>query len=212
MSRYRGPRLKIIRRLNTPLPGLTSSPIVSSTGNSKSQRKDKSEYRIRLEEKQKLRFHYGITERQLLRYVRLARRAKGSTGQVLLQLLEMRLDNIIFRLGMAPTIPAARQLVNHGHVLVNDRLVDIPSFRCKPQDTISIRDRARSRSLVDKNFNSSQESKKFSSSRDSLGKLPSHLRLNAKNYKASVNQIVSRNSIGIKVNELLVVEYYSRQA
>nr|UPO65343.1 ribosomal protein S4 [Micrasterias americana] len=201
MSRYRGPRLKILRRLNTPLPGLTSSPIVSSTVNNKSQRKDKSEYRIRLEEKQKLRFHYGITERQLLRYVRLARRAKGSTGQVLLQLLEMRLDNIIFRLGMAPTIPAARQLVNHGHVLVNDRVVDIPSYRCKPQDIIVIRDRARSRALVDKNLNNAQESK-----------LPTHLRLNAKNYKAAVNQIVNRNSIGIKVNELLVVEYYSRQA
>nr|UPO65632.1 ribosomal protein S4 [Staurastrum margaritaceum]UPO65655.1 ribosomal protein S4 [Staurastrum margaritaceum] len=201
MSRYRGPRLKIIRRLNTPLPGLTSSPIVNSTVNTKSQRKDKSEYRIRLEEKQKLRFHYGITERQLLRYVRLARRAKGSTGQVLLQLLEMRLDNIIFRLGMAPTIPAARQLVNHGHVLVNDRVVDIPSFRCKPQENISIRDRARSRALVDTNFNNSQESK-----------VPTHLRLNTKNYKASVNQVVNRNSIGVKVNELLVVEYYSRQA
>ena len=212
MSRYRGPRLKIIRRLNTPLPGLTSSLIVSSTVNTKSQRKDKSEYRIRLEEKQKLRFHYGITERQLLRYVRLARRAKGSTGQVLLQLLEMRLDNIIFRLGMAPTIPAARQLVNHGHVLVNDRVVDIPSYRCKPQESISIRDRARSRALVDKNINNSQESKKLSPSRDSLGKVPTHLRLNAKNYKASVNQIVNRNSIGVKVNELLVVEYYSRQA
>ena len=212
MSRYRGPRLKIIRRLNTPLPGLTSSPIVNSTVNTKSQRKDKSEYRIRLEEKQKLRFHYGITERQLLRYVRLARRAKGSTGQVLLQLLEMRLDNIIFRLGMAPTIPAARQLVNHGHVLVNDRVVDIPSFRCKPQENISIRDRARSRALVDKNLNNSQESKKLSPSRDFLSKVPTHLRINTKNYKASVNQVVNRNSIGVKVNELLVVEYYSRQA
>jgi small subunit ribosomal protein S4 len=213
MSRYRGPRLKIIRRLNTPLPGLTSSPFLSSTTNRKAQRKEKSEYRIRLEEKQKLRFHYGITERQLLRYVRIARRAKGSTGQVLLQLLEMRLDNIIFRVGMAPTIPAARQLVNHGHVLVNDRVVDIASYRCKPQDVISIRDRVRSRTLVDKNFSStSQESKKLSSSRDSLGKIPLHLRLNAKNYKASVNQIVNRNSIGVKVNDLLVVEYYSRQA
>ena len=205
MSRYRGPRLKIIRRLNTPLPGLTSSPVVSSTITSKSQRKDKSEYRIRLEEKQKLRFHYGITERQLLRYVRVARRAKGSTGQVLLQLLEMRLDNIIFRLGMAPTIPAARQLVNHGHVLINDRVVDIPSYRCKPQDMIVIRDRARSRNLVEKNLNNIQESKK-------LSKLPPHLRLNPKTNKASVNQVVNRNSVGIKVNELLVVEYYSRQA
>ena len=202
MSRYRGPRLKIIRRLETPLPGLTSSPVPSSSRlNSQSIRKDKSEYRIRLEEKQKLRFHYGITERQLLRYVRIARRAKGSTGQVLLQLLEMRLDNTIFRLGMAPTIPAARQLVNHGHVIVNDRVVDIPSYRCKPQDVIFIRDRARSRALVEKSLSTLKQSK-----------LPSHLRLNPQTFKASVNQLVNRKSVGIKVNELLVVEYYSRQA
>jgi small subunit ribosomal protein S4 len=188
--------------LETPLPGLTSSPVPSSSRlNSQSIRKDKSEYRIRLEEKQKLRFHYGITERQLLRYVRIARRAKGSTGQVLLQLLEMRLDNTIFRLGMAPTIPAARQLVNHGHVMVNDRVVDIPSYRCKPQDVIFIRDRARSRALVEKSFSTLKQSK-----------LPSHLRLNPQTFKASVNQLVNRKSVGIKVNELLVVEYYSRQA
>ena len=202
MSRYRGPRLKIIRRLETPLPGLTSSPVINSARlNSQSLRKDKSEYRIRLEEKQKLRFHYGITERQLLRYVRIARRAKGSTGQVLLQLLEMRLDNTIFRLGMAPTIPAARQLVNHGHVIVNDRVVDIPSYRCKPQDVLFIRDRVRSRALVDKTLSTLKQSK-----------LPSHLRLNPQTYKASVNQLINRKSVGIKVNELLVVEYYSRQA
>jgi small subunit ribosomal protein S4 len=202
MSRYRGPRVKIVRRLETALPGLTSSPVINTTRfNAQTTRKDKSEYRIRLEEKQKLRFHYGITERQLLRYVRIARRAKGSTGQVLLQLLEMRLDNTIFRLGMASTIPAARQLVNHGHVMVNDRIVDIPSYRCKPQDVILIRDRARSRALVEKNLSNLKQSK-----------LPSHLRLNPKAYKASVNQLVNRKSVGIKVNELLVVEYYSRQA
>nr|YP_009033751.1 ribosomal protein S4 [Roya anglica]YP_009256913.1 ribosomal protein S4 [Roya obtusa]AHZ11134.1 ribosomal protein S4 [Roya anglica]ANI25986.1 ribosomal protein S4 [Roya obtusa] len=202
MSRYRGPRLKIVRRLDTPLPGLTSKVPDSKSRASVSQssRKDKSEYRIRLEEKQKLRFHYGITERQLLRYVRIARRAKGSTGQVLLQLLEMRLDNTVFRLGMAPTIPAARQLVNHGHVIVNERVVDIPSYRCKPQDIISIRDRVRSRELIDKNLTTFQQSK-----------LPSHLTFNQKNYRAAVNQLVNRKSIGIKVNELLVVEYYSRQ-
>ena len=78
-------------------------------------------------------------------YVRIARRAKGSTGQVLLQLLEMRLDNILFRLGMAPTIPGARQLVNHGHIRVNDHMVDIPSYPCKPQDVITIRDQQRLR-------------------------------------------------------------------
>ncbi len=202
MSRYRGPRVKIVRRLDTPLPGLTASPILNTTrATTQSARKEKSEYRIRLEEKQKLRFHYGITERQLLRYVRIARRAKGSTGQVLLQLLEMRLDNTVFRLGMAPTIPAARQLVNHGHVMVNDRTVDIPSYRCKAQDLILIVDKARSRALVEKNLSNCKQSK-----------LPSHLRFNPKTYKASVNQLVNRKSVGVKVNELLVVEYYSRQA
>lgn len=81
----------------------------------------------------------------MLKYVRIARRAKGSTGQVLLQLLEMRLDNILFRLGMTPTIPGARQLVNHGHIRVNDHMVDIPSYPCKPQDVITIRDQQRLR-------------------------------------------------------------------
>ena len=104
----------------------------------------KSQYRIRLEEKQKLRFHYGLTERQLLKYVHIAGKAKGSTGQVLLQLLEMRLDNILFRLGMASTIPGARQLVNHRHILVNGRIVDIPSYRCKARDIITTKDKERS--------------------------------------------------------------------
>ena len=97
-----------------------------------------SEYAIRLQEKQKLRFNYGISEIQLLRYVYLARKVKGSTGQVLLQLLEMRLDNTIFRLGMASTIPAARQLVNHGHICINGSRVSIPSFQCKPGDIITV--------------------------------------------------------------------------
>ena len=109
MSRYRGPRFKKIRRLGA-LPGLTSKrPKAGSDLRNQSRSGKKSQYRIRLEEKQKLRFHYGLTERQLLKYVRIAGKAKGSTGQVLLQLLEMRLDNILFRLGMALTIPQARQ-------------------------------------------------------------------------------------------------------
>nr|AUW36753.1 ribosomal protein S4 [Leucobryum martianum] len=202
MSRYRGPRVKIIRRLGT-LPGLTnktsqlkSNSITQSTSNKKI-----SQYRIRLEEKQKLRFHYGITERQLLNYVRIARKAKGSTGQVLLQLLEMRLDNIIFRLGMAPTIPGARQLVNHKHILVNDYIVNIPSYRCKPQDFISMKNRQKSQSIVAKNIEFSQKYK-----------VPNHLTFNSLEKKGLVNQILNNESIGLKINELLVVEYYSRQA
>ena len=149
MSRYRGPRFKKIRRLGA-LPGLTSKrPRAGKVIlRNESRSGKKSQYRIRLEEKQKLRFHYGLTERQLLKYVRIAGKAKGSTGQVLLQLLEMRLDNTLFRLGMALTIPQARQLVNHGHILVNGRIVDIPSYRCKPRDIITVKDEQNSRTLV----------------------------------------------------------------
>uniref|UniRef100_UPI0030E1FF48 ribosomal protein S4 n=1 Tax=Eremogone griffithii TaxID=1701062 RepID=UPI0030E1FF48 len=197
MSRYRGPRFKKIRRLGA-LPGLTKKkPKTGSDLRAQSRSVKRSQYRIRLEEKQKLRFHYGITERQLLKYVHIARKAKGSTGQVLLQLLEMRLDNILFRLGMAPTIPGARQLVNHRHILVNGCIVDIPSYRCKPQDTITAKDTQKSRTLIQ---NSSP-----------LEELPKHLTLDPFPYKGLVNQIIDSKWVGLKINELLVVEYYSRQ-
>ncbi len=133
MSRYRGPRLRIVRRLGD-LPGLTRKAARRSypPGQHGQARRKRSEYAIRLEEKQKLRFNYGLSERQLVRYVKKARRMQGSTGTNLLQLMEMRLDNIIFRLGFAPTIPGARQLVNHGHITVNGRVVDIASYNCRP--------------------------------------------------------------------------------
>jgi small subunit ribosomal protein S4 len=156
---------------------------------------------VRLEEKQKLRFNYGLSERQLLRYVRRARRAAGSTGQVLLQLLEMRLDNTVFRMGMAPTIPSARQLVNHGHVTVNGRVVDIPSYQCKPGDVIGIRDSDRSRKLLEQNL-------QF----PGLAHLPSHLEFDKNKMLGKVNSVIEREWVALQVNELLVVEYYSRQA
>nr|QWL19046.1 ribosomal protein S4 [Persea americana] len=200
MSRYRGPRFKKIRCLGA-LPGLTSKrPRSGSDLRNQSRFGKRSQYRIRLEEKQKLRFHYGLTERQLLRYVRIAGKAKGSTGQVLLQLLEMRLDNILFRLGMASTIPGARQLVNHRHILVNGRVVDIPSYRCKPRDIITARDEQRSRALIQNYLDSS--------TREDLAK---HLTFDSSQYKGLVNQIIDIKWIGLKINEFLVVEYYSRQ-
>ena len=160
----------------------------------------RSQYRIRLEEKQKLRFHYGLTERQLVRYVHIAGKAKGSTGQVLLQLLEMRLDNILFRLGMASTIPGARQLVNHRHILVNGHIVDIPSYRCKPRYIITTKDKQRSKALI-QNYIASPPPEE----------LPKHLTIDSFQYKGLVNQIIDSKWIGLKINELLVVEYYSRQ-
>jgi small subunit ribosomal protein S4 len=201
MSRYRGPRLKIIRHLKT-LPGLTSKrPKNRKDSMNRSSSRKISQYRIRPEEKQKLCFHYRLTERQLLKYVHIARRAKGSMGQVLLQLLEMRSDNIIFQLGMAPTIPGARQLVNHGHIRVNDHMVDIPSYPCKPQDVITIRYQQRLRDIIRKNLDLFQRDK-----------LPNHLTFHSLQYKGFINQIIDSKWISLKINEFLVVEYYSRQA
>ena len=125
MSRYRGPKLKISRRLG-PLPGLTTKKSrklnrPGKDGNSPDTSKKLTEYGIRLEEKQKLKFNYGLTESQLFRYVKEARRRKGVTGLILLQLLEMRLDTLCFTLGFAKSIAQARQLVNHGHITVNKK-------------------------------------------------------------------------------------------
>ncbi len=202
MSRYRGPRLRIVRRLGD-LPGLTrKSPRKAyPPGQHGQSRRKRSEYAIRLEEKQKLRFNYGVTEKQLIRYVRKARRVAGSTGQTLLELLEMRLDNTIFRLGMAGTIPGARQLVNHGHILVNDRVVDVPSYQCRPGDVIKVRNRDRSRKLVETNMEY-----------PGLANLPSHLEFDKAALTGKVNGIIEREWIALQINELLVVEYYSRMA
>ena len=151
MARYRGPRLRIIRRLGE-LPGLTQKACTRNfppgqhgpKRNSWSNQKTKeSQYAIRLKEKQKLRFNYGINERQLIKYVREARRRKGSTGEILLQILETRLDNIVFRLGFARTIAAARQLISHGHILINAKRINIPSYLCKVNDVISVNENSR---------------------------------------------------------------------
>ena len=202
MSRYRGPRLRIVRRLGD-LPGLTrkSARRAYPPGQHGQARKKRSEYAIRLEEKQKLRLNYGLTEKQMLRYVRRARRVTGSTGQVLLQLLEMRLDNTVFRMGMAPTIPAARQLVNHGHITVNGRIVNIGSYQCRPGETIAVKDREGSRKMVETNLQY-----------PGLANLPSHLEFDKTKMTGKVNGLVEREWVALQVNELLVVEYYSRQA
>ncbi len=202
MSRYRGPRLRIIRRLGD-LPGLTrkSARRAYPPGQHGQNRKKRSEYAVRLEEKQKLRFNYGLTEKQLLRYVRKARRATGSTGQVLLQMLEMRLDNTVFRMGLAPTIPAARQLVNHGHVTINGRVVDIASYQCRPGEELSVRNREQSRKLVEANLQY-----------PGLANTPSHLEFDKNKMVGKINALIEREWVALQINELLVVEYYSRQA
>lgn len=201
MSRYRGPRLKVTRRLGD-LPGFTrkQSKKVGRAGEHGQQLRKPSEYALRLEEKQKLRYNYGISEKQLLKNVKIAKRVQGSTGIILLQILEMRLDNTIFRLGFAPTILAARQLVNHKHILVNSKVVSVCSYQCKPGDIIKV-----------KNKNSSQDVVKKYMEYPGLANLPSHLEIDKNKYEAKVNGIVERDWVGLQLNELLVVEYYSRK-
>lgn len=206
MARYRGPKLRIIRRLGE-LPGLTQKsctrdfppgqhgPKKAGGGNQKSK---ESQYAVRLKEKQKLRFNYGISERQLISYVREARRRNGSTGEILLQLLEMRLDNIVFRLGFAPTIAAARQLISHGHVVINNHRVTIPSYICKINESISV-------------ASGSQKFVKNSLERFSSKMTAPHLEINKDKLSAVVVDTVPRESIGLQINELLVVEFYSRK-
>lgn len=201
MSRYRGPRLRITRKLGN-LPGLTrkKSKKINLPGEQGQKNKKPSEYALRLEEKQKLRFNYGICEKQLINYIRKAKKAQGPTGLVLLQMLEMRLDNIIFRLGLAPTIPAARQLVNHGHILINKKRLNICSYQCKPGDMIMANNRAISRNLIEEYSNN-----------PSLINIPNHLELDQETITAKINGIIERDWMGMKINELLIVEYYSRK-
>lgn len=207
MSRYRGPRLRIIRRLGE-LPGLTSktpkkeNPPGQHGPSQQSNRKRKeSQYGVRLKEKQKLRFHYGVTEAQLLRYVRQARKSKGSTGELLLQLLEMRFDSVVFRLGLAPTIIAARQLITHGHMQLNGNKVTVPSYQCNPKDTISVTPKKQSRQLLSE----------LKASGRAAREMPAHLTLQDDSNEGRVNKTTDRESIGLKVNELLIVEFYSRK-
>jgi small subunit ribosomal protein S4 len=205
MSRYRGPKLKISRRLGI-LPGLTTKKSnklnrPGKDGNANADNNKKlTEYGIRLEEKQKLKFNYGLTEGQLYRYIKEARRRRGVTGLVLLQLLEMRLDTICFSLGFAKSIAQARQLVNHGHITVNKKVVSIASFQCRLNDTISVKDNTNSKNLLETNMKNAQ-----------VTDIPSHLKFDNSKVEATVLDYCDRNDVALQLDELLVIEHYSRR-
>ena len=206
MSRYRGPKLRIIRRLGN-LPGLTSKrskkenrPGKSGQAGEENLKKKLTEYGRRLEEKQKLKFNYGLTENQLYCYVKEAKRRQGITGLILLQLLEMRLDTLCFTLGFAPTIANARQLINHCHITVNDKIINIPSFQCRLNDIIRVKQKQTSRVLVQKNLELNK-----------LDEFPSHLKFDKTKLEAKVTNYCNREDILLNLDELLVIEYYSRR-
>jgi small subunit ribosomal protein S4 len=201
-------RVKVIRRFGTPLPGLTrKTPRDEGTAGGrprgaapgKRPRKQKSEYGRRLEEKQKVRYHYGITERQLRNTFAEARRAAGVTGHTLLALLERRLDNVVFRLGYAPTIPAARQLVSHGHILVNSHRVTFPSQLVEQGDEIAVAEKARSIPSVAASVESGP-----------AVALPSYLSRDGDPFTGRIVGNPSREDVPFLVDDTAIVEFYAR--
>jgi len=158
-----------------------------------------TEYGIHLREKQKLRRIYGVLERQFRRYYQEASRRKGVTGETLLQLLECRLDNVVYRLGFAPSRAAARQLVMHGHFTVNGKKMDIPSARVKVGDVIAVRERSRNIAMIKESVQAAQ----------SRG-VPDWLELDADGLKGTVKSLPTREQIDVRVQEHLIVEHYSR--
>ena len=181
------------------------SPAVMGYGNKKSnrnpggnRRRKTSEYGAQLKEKQKVKYIYGVLEKQFRKYFAKASNMKGVTGENMLQLLELRLDNVVYRLGLAKTRRMARQVVSHGHILVNGKKVDIPSYCVKVGDVITVRQH-------------SQESELFKPLREGTTVLtPKWLTFDAPNLTGTVNALPTREDIDFDVQENMIVEYYSR--
>jgi small subunit ribosomal protein S4 len=202
MARYTGPRVRISRRFGVPIFGPTKYLERRNYGpgvhGPKSRRKH-TDYGLGLIEKQKLRYYYGLMERQLRGVYEKALRRRGVTGEQMLQILETRLDNVVFHLGFGTTRAAARQLVSHGHVRVNGRKVNVPSFALKVNDVVEIKNSNAGRQLATKNLESS-------GSRS----IPEWLSLDKEALKGVVMRIPSRDEIQPIANEQAVVEFYSR--
>jgi small subunit ribosomal protein S4 len=202
MARYTGPRVRISRRFGVPIFGPTKYLERRNYGpgvhGPKSRRKH-TDYGLGLIEKQKLRYYYGLLERQFRGVYEKALRRRGVTGEQMLQILETRLDNVVFHLGLANTRAAARQMVSHGHIQVNGRKVNVPSFALKVNDIITVKNTNVSRQLATKNM-------EISTSRS----VPDWMSLNKEEFKGVVMRIPTRDEINPIANEQAVVEFYSR--
>lgn len=202
MARYTGPTTRLSRRFNQPLFGATKAfekrPYPPGQHGPKLRRKV-SEYAVGLNEKQKLRYVYGLLERQFRRTFEIAKAERGVTGERFLQLLETRLDSVVYLLGFAKSRSAARQLVNHGHVRVNGHKVDIASYSVQAGDEIEIKNAPGSRQLVTRNLEENR-----------MRTVPGWLSLNAEQFKAVASRLPNRDEMVKDINEQLIVEFYSR--
>ena len=201
MARYTGPKVRISRRFNEPIMGDNKALQKKNYPpgmHGKGKKRKQSEYAIQLAEKQKAKYIYGVLERQFAHTFDKATRKKGVTGEVLLQMLEARLDNAVFRLGIAPTRRAARQLVSHKHILVNGDVVNIPSFSLKPGDMVEVREKSKSLEAITNSL-STQSAKRYNwlewDGHEMVGKFIS---------------LPPREDIPENINEQLFVELYSK--
>lgn len=197
MAKMMGPRFKQCRRLGLNVCGHPKVMDRAERGTSRADKK-LSPYGTQLLEKQRLKAYYGVLEKQFANYVHKAEKSKESTGTVLIQLLECRLDNIVYRLGLASSIRQARQMVVHGHILVNGKKVDRPSFGLNVGDVVSLREKSQSNAMFKENFENSE-----------LNTLP-YIEKNMEKFSGTLIKRPERNEIPIEINEILVVEYYSK--
>lgn len=200
MARYTGPSWKISRRLGISLSGtgkeLEKRPYAPGQ-HGPGQRKKLSEYGLQLQEKQKLRHMYGLNERQFRNLFEKAGKMQGVHGENFMILLESRLDNVVYRLGLARTRRQARQLVNHGHILVDGKRVDIPSYRLTPGQTISVREKSRNLDVIKEAI----EVNNF---------VPDYLTFDADKLEGIFTRLPERSELPAEINESLIVEFYSR--
>lgn len=198
--KYTGPKDRLSRKYGELLSGMPSFELNKRPyppGQHGLKRTKNSEYGSLLLEKQKLKHSYSLVERQFRRYFKIASRTKGPTGEILIQLLETRLDNLVYRMGFAPTLSCARQLVAHGHVLVNNKKVDIPSYPVKPNHEITLKDKIAKLEVV----------------KNSIKNVPQvldYISVDKEQCKGKLVEMPTRTKIPITVNERLVVEFYSR--
>ncbi|MBS7146859.1 MAG: 30S ribosomal protein S4 [Intestinibacter bartlettii] len=197
MAKMMGPRFKQCRRLGLNVCGHPKAMDRAGRGTSRADKK-LSPYGLQLLEKQRLRAYYGVLEKQFRNYVKKAEKSKESTGVALIQMLECRLDNVVYRLGFANSIRQARQMVVHGHILVNGKKVDIPSFAVQVGDEVSLREKSRTNVMFKENFESG-----------ALNEYP-YLSKDRDKFSGVLTRLPERQEVPIEIDEILIVEFYSK--